>query len=98
LPYPDDTFDLVVSSISQHHWTDPAAGLSEVHRVLRPGAQAWIYDFRWALGRAENAAAKSVPPLTVSRQSPLPSTSWLNWLNPIGRLMIHKMGTVGGTP
>src|SRR6266536_677659 len=50
LPYADATFDLVVSTMSQHHWADAAAGLRELRRVLRPGAQVWIYDVRFALG------------------------------------------------
>jgi ubiquinone/menaquinone biosynthesis C-methylase UbiE len=56
LPFPDATFDLVVSTLSQHHWADPAAGLNEILRVLRPDAQTWIYDIRWALLRAQTAA------------------------------------------
>jgi len=46
LPFPDGTFDLVVSTMSMHHWTDPAAGLAEMARVLRPGARALVWDFR----------------------------------------------------
>jgi ubiquinone/menaquinone biosynthesis C-methylase UbiE len=86
LPFADATFDLVVSTISQHHWSDPAAGLREVRRVLRPGAQAWIYDFRWALGRAERATRSATQPIVVTRQSPLANTSRLN---PIGRLIME---------
>lgn len=86
LPFPDATFDLVVSTISQHHWSDPGAALHELNRVLRPGAQAWIYDFRWALGRAQTAARTVSPPPVISRQSPLEGTSWLN---PIGRLVLR---------
>jgi ubiquinone/menaquinone biosynthesis C-methylase UbiE len=56
LPYPDDTFDLVVSSMSQHHWGDVRAGVREIRRVLRPGGQAWIYDARIALHRATSVA------------------------------------------
>jgi SAM-dependent methyltransferase len=44
LPFPDAGFDLVVSTLSAHHWPDPATGLAEIHRVLRPGGVAWIYD------------------------------------------------------
>lgn len=85
LPFPDATFDLVVSTISQHHWTDPGAGLRELNRVLRPDAPAWIYDFRWALGRAHAAAQTMSPPPVIIRQSPLEGTSRLN---PIGRLVL----------
>jgi ubiquinone/menaquinone biosynthesis C-methylase UbiE len=86
LPFPDATFDLVVSTISQHHWTDPRAGLRELNRVLRPEAQAWIYDVRWALRRAQTAARAASPQSVISRQSPLEGTSQLN---PIGRLVLR---------
>jgi SAM-dependent methyltransferase len=46
LPFADDSFDLVVSTFSMHHWADPTAGLAELGRVLRPGARALIWDFR----------------------------------------------------
>jgi SAM-dependent methyltransferase len=46
LAFPDRSFDLVVSTLSMHHWADPTAGLAEIGRVLRPGAQAFIWDFR----------------------------------------------------
>ncbi|MBI4580021.1 MAG: class I SAM-dependent methyltransferase [Planctomycetes bacterium] len=44
LPFADDSFDAVVSTGSLHHWKDADAGLREVHRVLKPGRQALIYD------------------------------------------------------
>jgi ubiquinone/menaquinone biosynthesis C-methylase UbiE len=40
LSFPDGSFDLVVSTLSMHHLADPKAGLAEVGRVLRPGAEA----------------------------------------------------------
>jgi SAM-dependent methyltransferase len=46
LAFPDRSFDLVVSTLSMHHWADPAAGLSEIGRVLRPGGLALVWDFR----------------------------------------------------
>jgi len=44
LPFADREFDLVVSTLSFHHWKQPEQGLDEVYRVLREGGEAWIYD------------------------------------------------------
>jgi len=46
LPFPDGAFDLVVSTLSLHHWHDPAAGIRECLRVTACGGQCWIYDLR----------------------------------------------------
>jgi len=46
LAFPDRSFDLVISTLSMHHWADPAAGLAEIGRVLRPGGRALVWDFR----------------------------------------------------
>jgi len=42
LPYADATFDLVVSRGSFLFWEDKAQGFREIHRVLKPGGQAYI--------------------------------------------------------
>ena len=44
LPFPEASFDALVSTFSLHHWPDPSRGLAEIHRVLRPGGVAMIYD------------------------------------------------------
>jgi len=44
LPFPDDSFEAVVSTGVMHHWKDPAADLNEIHRVLKPGGYALLYD------------------------------------------------------
>lgn len=46
LPFPDGSFDLVISTLSMHHWADPSAGLAEIGRVLQPAARALVWDFR----------------------------------------------------
>lgn len=42
MPFPDQSVDLVVSRGSIFFWEDPAEGLREVWRVLRPGGRAYI--------------------------------------------------------
>jgi len=44
LPFPDMSFDRVVSVNSIKHWPDPVQGLSEIRRVLRPRGQAFISE------------------------------------------------------
>ena len=51
LPLSDGEFDGVVSTLSLHHWPDPVRGLSEIHRVLKPGGEARIYDLAHWLWR-----------------------------------------------
>jgi SAM-dependent methyltransferase len=46
LPFPEGSFDLVVSTLSMHHWADATAGQAEIGRVLRPGGRALIWDIR----------------------------------------------------
>jgi ubiquinone/menaquinone biosynthesis C-methylase UbiE len=46
LPFSDGEFDLVVSTLSLHHWHDPAKGIQECLRVTAPGGRCWIYDLR----------------------------------------------------
>jgi ubiquinone/menaquinone biosynthesis C-methylase UbiE len=46
LPFPGGTFDLVLSTLSAHHWADPGAAINEQARALRPGGQLRIYDLQ----------------------------------------------------
>ncbi|MQM26726.1 class I SAM-dependent methyltransferase [Glycomyces albidus] len=45
LPFDDGAFDLVVTTYSSHHWSDPETGAAEIERVLRDGGRLLDYDF-----------------------------------------------------
>jgi SAM-dependent methyltransferase len=42
LPFVDDTFDVAMAVLSDHHWADPIAGLREMRRVARR-----VVVFQW---------------------------------------------------
>ncbi len=44
LPYPDATFDIVVTRFSFHHFLDPLAVLREMRRVTAPGGRIAVVD------------------------------------------------------
>jgi ubiquinone/menaquinone biosynthesis C-methylase UbiE len=48
LDFPDQTFDVVVSTIMMHHLSDTLKrqGLAEIARVLKPGGRLVIADFK----------------------------------------------------
>lgn len=44
LPFGDQSFDIVISRYSAHHWHDVGQALREVKRVLRPGGKVIFMD------------------------------------------------------
>ena len=42
IPKEPNSFDKVISVESSYYWPDPAAGIRDIFRVLRPGGSAWI--------------------------------------------------------
>jgi ubiquinone/menaquinone biosynthesis C-methylase UbiE len=60
LPLPDDSVDLIVSTASMHHWADAGAVVASLGRVLRPGGQMLIYDFRPVPAGSVYSAARNL--------------------------------------
>jgi ubiquinone/menaquinone biosynthesis C-methylase UbiE len=60
LPFSDGIADLVLSSLSFHHWADQTKGVQEVARVLRPGGFFCLADhiFRFAILAGEKVKSR----------------------------------------
>ncbi len=58
LPYPDASFDRVLSSLFFHHlsWADKQRTAGELYRVLRPGGELHVADWGRATGPLMRAA------------------------------------------
>jgi ubiquinone/menaquinone biosynthesis C-methylase UbiE len=46
MPYLDDSVDVVVTSLSLHHWTEPVRVLDEIYRILHPNGLLVLFDMR----------------------------------------------------
>jgi len=62
LPFGDNSFDVVLSSLMMHHLPDDlkSAGLAEIKRVLKPGGRALIVDFKRPKGVLSHLALSAV--------------------------------------
>jgi ubiquinone/menaquinone biosynthesis C-methylase UbiE len=67
LPYPDDSADLVVSTLSMHHWPAVESAFAELVRVVRPGGRMMIYDFRFTSMEEAIAALGTIEKLESGR-------------------------------
>lgn len=61
LPFKPDSFDLVVSTLSFHHFEEPARSAHEMARVLAPGGLLVLVDLerRGLVGHAIDAVARA---------------------------------------
>jgi len=46
LPFPNDSMDFIVSTLSLHHWSEPISSFKEIFRVLRKDGVCLVFDFQ----------------------------------------------------
>jgi ubiquinone/menaquinone biosynthesis C-methylase UbiE len=77
----DNSVNLVVSTGMFHHLKEPIRGFNEIYRILRPGGQAWIFDGRKDVTKAE--FEETVRSLGIESDLPLPlwiiERVWPHW-------------------
>lgn len=71
LPFPDESFDVVVNVEASHCYPSLAHFLREVARVLRPGGRFLYADFRFASAIAEWEADLATSPLAMQAMQPI---------------------------
>ncbi len=73
--FEDCSMDLVISTGLVHHLKEPGNAFNEMHRVLKRGGEAWMYDGRNDATKAEfegtvralNHRRRSSPPIVAYR-------------------------------
>ncbi len=98
LPVPDRSFDVVVSTLSVHHWDDAAAGIREIARVLKPGGVGLLWDLRPGRfplhGGIPEPVAVRDGPVRIVRAEPWP---WPWHLALTQRIEVAPAGVEAGT-
>ena len=59
LPFPDESADSIVSSLSFHHWENHQQGIHEIARVLRPTGLLCLADHNMLLAKLWREKVKS---------------------------------------
>lgn len=65
LPFDDESFDAVVSTLSAHHWADVSVAVREQARIVRPGGVLWVFDLRRRPAREAAQQLSSQPAFAV---------------------------------
>jgi ubiquinone/menaquinone biosynthesis C-methylase UbiE len=83
LPFTQDVFDLAFATLSLRHWTNPAAGIAEISRVLAPGGMLVLAD----VFPSQRPRSAGLPRL---RRSPAAVPTDLG-----GTLAAHRLAVIG---
>ncbi|HEY3340623.1 MAG TPA: class I SAM-dependent methyltransferase [Anaerolineae bacterium] len=96
LPFPDASVDVVLSTVSFHHWQDHAAGVREVARVLRPGGYFFLTDVHYPAWLARLIRHPSAP--SAARVCTLFSEAGMRVIMQRPAALRFALSTVGERP
>jgi ubiquinone/menaquinone biosynthesis C-methylase UbiE len=68
--FENDSIDLVVSTGTIHHLSQPLVAFNEIYRILKRGGEAWLFDGRKDVTRAE--FEETVRSLGIEEDIPMP--------------------------
>jgi SAM-dependent methyltransferase len=94
IPWEPNFFDRAISVESAYYWPDPAVGVKEVHRVLRPGGSAWILINYYR----DNPHCHQWGPLLAVETHLLSAAEWMELFRTAGFSQIRHERVVDPTP
>ncbi|TDB85805.1 class I SAM-dependent methyltransferase [Actinomadura sp. KC216] len=97
LPHADNSVDFVISTLSMHHWESVRPAVAELARVLRPGGELWIYDFRFVSAQRLKDAVREEARFADRAVERVPVRIWRLPITPIVRfsLTASRPATLG---
>jgi arsenite methyltransferase len=94
IPWEPNFFSHVISVESAYYWPNPAAGVKEIHRVLRPGGAAWILINYYR----DNPYCHQWGPLLAVPTQLLSAHDWANLFRDAGFAPVAQERIVDRTP
>jgi arsenite methyltransferase len=94
IPWEPNFFDRAISVESAYYWPDPAAGVKEVHRVLRPAGTAWMLINYYR----DNPHCHQWGPLLAVKTHLLGAAEWLELFRTAGFSDVRHERVVDPTP
>ena len=94
IPWEPNFFHHAISVESAYYWPDPAAGVKEVHRVLRPAGTAWILINYYR----DNPHCHQWGPLLAVKTHLLAAAEWMELFRSAGFSQVQRERVADPTP
>ena len=94
IPWEPNFFHHAISVESAYYWPDPAAGVREIHRVLRPSGAAWILINYYR----DNPHCHQWGPLLAIQTHLLSAAEWMDLFHRAGFAQVAHQRIADPTP
>jgi SAM-dependent methyltransferase len=105
LPFAESSFDLILSTISFHHWADQSRGLREAARTLTPGglfllADHFVTPLQWVFSATPGRRKRFHTPAEIDEMLGVAGLTGHRWhdIHRIGPFLLINGVTAGKAP